>query len=267
MTDITFAIDPQAAHDAWVREHTWHLDLIPAIMDALVEATLPTIPVSRGGSRFDRDQVTGGGYFDATPTTQFDYTEVGGIRYQGAAGDARLLWSDLLEYLTAAIDAVEEPARRAPAVGATPNADPISARSEALLVVGWLIDHGEQIASAATLRREPDELFALIRRLRGVHGIFNSPRRTKPELCAICGEAQVRSVWVSGPNGAGSVEVKRCSTCGDETREEPAPQRHEITEVDGHPIQAVGGVSAADRAAFAAVLVKARADRIEREGS
>ena len=62
MTDITMAIDPDAAHDQWVREHEWHLGLVPAILEALVESTLPQLPVSRGGSRFDKDQITGGGF-------------------------------------------------------------------------------------------------------------------------------------------------------------------------------------------------------------
>ena len=46
----------------WVHSFEWHLSVVPALMDALVEATLPRIPVSRGGSRFDKDKITGGGF-------------------------------------------------------------------------------------------------------------------------------------------------------------------------------------------------------------
>lgn len=257
MTDLQI-IDPQAAHDQWVREHEWHLELVPAIIDALVESTLPQLPVSRGGSRFDKDQITGGGFYDTTPTVHFDYDRYAGIIKQGPAADARDLWLELVTYLDAAVQVVMTPIRSAPGVGYRVNADPLTAQGEALVTVGWLIDHGEQIAAASTLAKEPDELFRLIRHLRGRYGVFNSPRRRKPEACNICGEYQVRSTWVGSRIGPRSVEVKRCRTCGHETREEPTQGRRQITEIDGKPIQAPGGVSAADREAFAARLAAAR---------
>jgi hypothetical protein len=252
-------IDPDAAHDQWVREHEWHLELVPAIIDALVESTLPQLPVSRGGSRFDKDQITGGGFYDTTPTVHFDYDRYAGILPQGGAADARELWDELLDYLHAAVKVVEKPTRNPPTLASKPDADPLTARGEALITIGWLIDHGEQIAAAATLAKEPDELFRIIRHLRGRYGVFNSPRRRKPEACDICGEYQVRSVWVGSRIGPRSVEVKRCSNCHHEIRgEEPAQGRRQITEIDGKPIQAPGGVSAADREAFAARLAAAR---------
>lgn len=264
MTDITMAIDPAAAHDLWVREHEWHLNLVPAIIDAIVEATLPKLPVSRGGSRFDKDQITGGGYFDAIPIDQFDYTG-GGFTYRGAAADARELWTELVEYLDAAVRVVEEPARPVPVVSSRPDADPLTAKGIALVTVGWLIDHGDQIAEAPVLTREPTDLFALIRRLRGRYGVFSGPRRQKPETCLVCGEPEVRSHWVNGTSGPRSVEVKRCRTCGDETRGPEPVERRVIAEINGHPIQARGGVSEADRAAFAAVLSVAKKDQSKGE--
>jgi len=258
MTDITMAIDPDAAHDQWMREHEWHLELVPSILEALVESTLPQLPVSRGGSRFDRDQITGGGFYDTTPTVHFDYDRYAGVIAQGGAADARELWDELIDYYSAAVSVVAKPTRIPPTVSIKPDADPLTARGEALITIGWLIDHGEQIAAAPTLAKEPEDLFVVIRHLRGRYGVFNSPRRRKPETCTVCGEYQVRSVWVGSRIGPRSVEVKRCRTCGNETREEPTPGRRQITEVDGKPIQALGGVSAADRAAFAARIAAAK---------
>lgn len=259
MNDQMTIIDPDAAHDQWVREHEWHLELVPAIIDALVEATLPQLPVSRGGSRFDKEQITGGGFYDTTPAVHFDYDHHAGVQRTGAAADAQELWLELVTYLDAAAQVVMSPMRDCPPVGYRVNADPLTARGEALLTVGWLIDHGEQIAAAPVLAKEPDELFRVIRHLRGRYGIFNSPRRQKPEACEICGEYQVRSSWVSSRIGPRSVEVKRCRNCGHEIRgEEPAQGRRQITEIDGKPIQAAGGLSQADREAFAATLAAAK---------
>ncbi len=262
MTDLQI-IDPDAAHDQWVREHEWHLEQVPAIIDALVEATLPQLPVSRGGSRFDKDQITGGGFYDSAPTVHFDYDTWAGVQPTGAAAEAQELWDELSVYFDAAVDVVTEPDRPAPDMARKVDADPLTARGQALIVIGWLIDHGEQLAAAPVLKIEPDDLFRLIRRMRGRHGVFNAPRRRKPELCMVCGEHQVITVWVSSPTGPRSVEVKRCRTCGNEERQETPQGRVEITEVDGKPIQAVGGVSAADREAFAATLAAARGQQNE----
>lgn len=257
MTDLQI-IDPDAVHDQWVREHEWHLELVPAIIDALVEATLPQIPVSRAGSRFDKEQITGGGFYDTTPAVHFDYDTHAGVQPTGPAADAQELWLELVTYLDAAVQVVMTPTRRSPAVGYRVNADPLTARGEALVTIGWLIDHGEQIAAAPVLAKEPEELFTLVRRLRGRYGVFNSPRRRKPEACEVCGEYQVRSVWIASRTGPRSVEVKRCSTCGNETRQETPQGRQEITQVDGRPIHASGGVSEADRTRFAALLAASR---------
>lgn len=264
MTDITRAIDPDAAHDQWVREHEWHLALVPGIMDAIVEATLPKLPVSRGGSRFDKDQITGGGFFDAIPTDQFDYNQ-GGFAYRGAAADARDLWGEVVVYLEAAVSVVAKPTRQAPVVSSSPDADPLTAKGIALVTVGWLIDHGDQIAEAPVLTREPTELFDLVRRLRGRYGVFSGPRRQKPALCEICAEWEVRSHWVNGTVGPRSVEVKRCRTCGHETRGEEPQERRLIAEIDGRPVQARGGVSQADRVAFAARVDEAKKQQTKGE--
>ncbi|MDA4893283.1 hypothetical protein PFZ55_41125 [Streptomyces sp. MS2A] len=268
MTEIIMAIDPAAAHHRWIREFEWHLDVVPAIMDALVEATLPKIPVSRGGSRFDKIQITGGGHIDNMALLDhFDVTSDGAMVPKGAAADARELWEWVSGYTEACSawlnrDVYAPWAADLPPVAPQVNPDPLTARSIALVTVGWLIDHAEPISEITELDEHRNEMFRLIRHLRGRYGVFNAPRRRPPELCVICGEIAVRSHWVSGTTGPRSVEVRRCSTCGDETREEaPAEERQEITEVDGKPVQAKGGVSEADRTRFAELLRTAREKR------
>lgn len=220
MTDLAF-IDPNAAHDQWVREHEWHLALLPDLVEAIVDACLPTIPVGLG-SRFDKDQLTGGGYLDNMRTLDAFIVSGGGrIVSQGAAADARELWGELLTYLEAAAQVVSRPIRPVPAVGRTVNADPLTARGEALIAAGWLIDHGDRIAEAPVLDKEPADLFTLIRHLRGRYGVFPHPRRARLALCTICGEAAVRTWWATSSDGRPrSIEVRTCSTCGDEHRED-----------------------------------------------
>lgn len=219
MNDLTLAIDPDAAHRNWVRAFEWHLDTVPLLIDALVEATLPTIPVSRGGSRFDRDQITGGGYRDNLQLLDhFDVANSGQLIRQGPAADAVELWSWIVGYARA-VDAWITAVRPAPVLPDNPSPDPLTARGEALVTAGWLIDHADQIATVPELEASREEMFTLIRRLRAQYGVHRHPRRARPAVCRVCGAAEVRSHWVTGPTGPGSVEVRTCRTCGDETRE------------------------------------------------
>lgn len=221
MTDITMAIDPEAAHRRWVHEFTWHLDIIPALMDALVEATLPRIPVSRGGSRFDKDQINGGGYFDNMHLLDaFDVTTEGTVVQKGAVADARELWSWIVQY-TRAVDAWIAPVRPAPTLTDNPDPEPLSARSVALVTAGWLIDHADQIADISELEEHREAMFALIRRRRGQYGVYNHPRRARPAVCTTCGERSVVIDLVDAGNGSPRpVQGGKCRTCGEVYRSE-----------------------------------------------
>ena len=212
MTDLVGMFDPHAAHDRWIKEHTWRIDLVPDLIYVIVEATLPQIPVGLG-SRFDGEQLTGGGYVDSM--RMLDRIDT------GAALDAREFWTEVYDYHQAAVRAVVKPSRPAPVLSPHPDADPLSARGTALLAVGGLIDHGEHIASAPVLDREPDALYVMIRHLRGRYGVFQHPRRQPLERCNVCGEVRVETRWATSKDGrARSVEVKRCAHCGHEIRED-----------------------------------------------
>ena len=109
------AIDPTATARRWSEKFTYHLDLIPIVLEAIVETTLPALGVSRGGSRFDRPQVTGGGYQDTMSAMLAVFDQSGradGIQPSAAVKDARELWSWLVEY-TQAVDAWIAPTRPA----------------------------------------------------------------------------------------------------------------------------------------------------------
>lgn len=216
MTDITMAIDPEAVHRRWVEQFTWHIDVVPPLMDALVEATLPRIPVSRGGSRFDKDQITGGGFLDNMQLLdQFDVTTDGVMVQKGAVADARELWSWVVQY-TAAVDAWIDAGRPKPVLTPNPDPDPLSARSTALITAGWLIDHANQIAPIHELDAHREEMFRLIRHLRGRYGVFNHPRRARPAVCTTCGERAVVLDWLDGANGSPRpVQGGKCRTCGE----------------------------------------------------
>lgn len=221
MTDITMAIDPDAAHRSWVHAFTWHLDIVPPLMDALVEATLPKIPVSRGGSRFDRLQITGGGYQDNMQLLDmFDVVGDGVMVQKGAIADARELWSWIVQY-TRAVDAWIAPARPAPTLTDNPNPDPNQARGEALVTAGWLIDHAALIAEVRELEEHREAMFALIRRLRGQYAVFNHPRRARPATCTTCGERAVVIDWIDAGNGSPKpVMGGKCRRCGEQYRAE-----------------------------------------------
>jgi len=221
MTDLSFVIDPDAVHRRWVHEHTWHLDIVPHLIDALVEATLPRIPVSRGGSRFDKDQITGGGWVDSLAALdQFDVTTDGTVVQKGAVADARELWDWLIGYTSAVAEWIE-PERPCPPLPGKVNPDPLTARGEALLIVGWLIDHADPISQVTELDTHRAEMFRLIRHLRGRYGVYDHPRRAKPAICRTCGERAVVIDWVDPGNGSPKpVMGGKCKTCGEVYRQD-----------------------------------------------
>lgn len=224
------AFDPGAPDRRWVAEFTWTLDIVPGLLEVLVDATLPTIPVGLG-SRFDKDQINGGGYRDNMQLLDRFVTGTEGRMHPvGAAADAVELWDWVRSY-TAAVEAWITPQRPTPPLPSKVNPDPLTARGEALLIVGWLIDHADQVVHLHELEDHRAEMFSLIRRLRGRYGVFNHPRRLPLEVCVVtdakgnivggCGETTVRTWWTTSRDGrARSIEVKSCLTCGDEHRED-----------------------------------------------
>lgn len=212
---IPLNFDPERRE--WRREFEWHLDIVPALMDTLVSLTLPTIPVSRGGSRFDKLQITGGGYIDNVPLDRFDVTADGAIVAAGAEADARELWSWLVEYTGAVAEWLGE---SCPTLEPAPNADPLLARSIALTTVGWLIDRADLIEPISELESHRVEMFTLIRRLRGLYGVHRHPRRVRAR-CGTCGARAVVVDWVDAVNGSPKPEqVGKCRMCGQVYRTE-----------------------------------------------
>lgn len=221
----TFAVDVE--HRKWVAEFTWHLDIVPVLLEVLVDAALPPIPVG-GGSVFDKDQITGGGYRDNMQILdRFEVHasgEIGGrlVDQRPAVADAIELWDWLTGYTTGASSWVNQyvtvpyPADLPPAMDRRPNADPLTARGLALVTVGWLIDRADLIAKFDALEPHREEMFALIRRLRGRYGVFNHPRRARPALCGTCGERAVVIDWIDGENGSPKpVRGGKCRNCGE----------------------------------------------------
>lgn len=156
------AIDPEAERRRWVQAFEWHLDLIPPVLDAVIMTTLPTIPVSRGGSRFDRDQVTGGGWIDnmSDPLRAFDQGEAAdGIAPSRAVADARELWAWLVGYMRAAGEWIPSPLQRGPILPDRVNPDPLTARALALTAVGWLIEVEDWVAPLVDLDEHRAEMF------------------------------------------------------------------------------------------------------------
>lgn len=198
-------LDPAARE--WRRSFEYHLDIVPPLMEILVWMTIPSIPVSRGGSQFDRPQVTGGGFVDNVPVIDTG---------RGPEADATFMWEWLVAY-TRAVTAWITPHRPAPVLPDTPDADPLTARSLSLVTVGWLIDHADLVRAVDELEQSREEMFATIRQLRGRYGVFPRPRRPRAR-CGLCGVVAVVVDWVTGEGGtARPVQVARCKACGDVT--------------------------------------------------
>jgi hypothetical protein len=225
MTIPLDAIDPEVHTLRWRRSFEHHLDLVPPVMDAVVSATIPHIPAGR----FDQDKVTGGGVVDNM--TAFlrgvDVDDTGRITDVGAAADAQHLWWWVVSFTRAVLSNVKV-VRSVPDLPEKPNADPLTARADALLIIGWLIDHADQIEQLTVYQDDIDEMFQEIRHLRGKYGVHERPRRPRAR-CAICGTVSVVVTWVDGPHGSPKpVKAGKCRECGQEYREpvEPVNEVH-----------------------------------------
>lgn len=196
------SIDPDAEHHEWVRSFTYHLDLLPPLMEVLIWMTIPGI----SASRFDQIKVAGGG----------ELNDIAKLLATGATTEPLLdavdIWGLVVEYVHS-VEASIAPTRQAPVLTTKPNPDPLLARSIALTTIGWLIDHADQIAHLQDDEYR-EHMFAEIRRLRGRYGVFSTARRPKAR-CPICGEVKVSIVYVKATNGSPKpVRVARCGMCG-----------------------------------------------------
>ncbi|MFT4281201.1 hypothetical protein [Microbacterium sp.] len=212
MTIPLDAIDPAAASDRWARSFAYHLDLVPPIMDAIVTSTIPHVPASQL-----REKLTGGGQVDNMSLflRGVDVAVDGPARLvdAGAAADAQGLWWWVVRFVRA-VEANITPTRPVGALTEKPDADPLAARSTALLTVGWLIDHAPQIEHLSVYEQDIDEMFGLIRHLRGKYGVHPNPRRARSR-CSVCGMVAVVVQWVDAPNGSPKpLRAGKCRSCG-----------------------------------------------------
>lgn len=221
MTTIPLdAIDPEAHVLRWRRSFEHHLDLVPPVIDAVVSATIPHIRAAT----YDQDKITGGGVVDnMTPFLRgVEVGYSGTITDAGAAADAQHLWWWVVSFTRAVLSNVHT-RRSVPALPEKVNADPLTARNDALLIVGWLIDHADQIELLDGYHADIDTMFQEIRHLRGKYGVQDRPRRPRSR-CVTCGTVSVVVTWVDGPNGSPKpVKAARCTRCGQEYRDAPEP--------------------------------------------
>ncbi len=209
VTELGMAMDPVTARIAWIRQMEYHLGLVPLLLRTAINLgavlSAPHIPVSRGGSQFDRPQITGGGYYDGSPTM------LGGDAR--AADHATYLWELLAEYATAVSEWLG-------ADTAIPQRCPNTAggaHDAALLIVGTLLKYAAEVWQHRELEAFEQEMFSEIRRQqrRLIPQHDGMPQHARD--CTTCGEARaVRVVWVDGENGSPKPrQVAKCRVCGE----------------------------------------------------
>lgn len=218
-------VDLDAASREWRRQFEWHLDQVPPLMETMSMLSTTLLRASR----VDQVKISGGGFIDNVPVTD-----------RGAGVDADELWTWVVAYTRAVVawiapqlqpddrPAIAHDQRTWTAVAPRPDADPLSARSTALVTIGWLIDHVELIEPIRELDAHRDTMFALIRRLRGRHRGSHTARRARPRICGICGQCAVLVDWIDAPNGSAKpIQVGRCKVCGQIYTETPNHHRSE----------------------------------------
>lgn len=197
--------DDQAEHDyrQWVESWLYHLDQIPRLLETTSLLALPTVRASRT----DQVKITGGGYIDNVPITD-----------GGASTDGNLLWATLCAYLHAVSTHTDSvpPLAQHPRLWRLPAGEaPTEARAHAIEATGWLADLVDHVIDWPDLAYLEDELFALVRRLKGRYRSAGTVRRARPRICGVCGECAVLIDWVDGANGSPKpVQVGVCKVCG-----------------------------------------------------
>lgn len=205
MIGLEYAIDADAARHQWERQLEYHLGLVPKLLGAMLALAEPSVGVSRGGSQFDRPQITGGGYHNETPTAHID---------ERAAGDAVYLWGLLAEYAEA-VSAWMGAGTRIPVK--CPGSSQV-AHDTALLIVGTLIDHAAEIWEHRQLDAFEVEMFGEIRRQQYRYLPKHDGLPQHARACVTCGsERAVRVRWVDGVDGSPKPrQVGVCRVCGQE---------------------------------------------------
>lgn len=212
MTIPVNAIDPEAEYREWVRRYEWHLDRVPEILTALLTEAEPNVPVSRGGSRFDRLQITGGGHIENIPDVL--------PRDQPAILDATTLWAQFVGYLEAVRAHTGEALPLTPEAITWGRGRPLTevatrtVADQATIATGWLVDRVHHIVDWPDLGPTEDELQSTVRHLRGKWGVHSRPRFER-EPCSTCGSRAVLAGWADTPEGA--VKTLRCRRCGETT--------------------------------------------------
>lgn len=221
---IDHATALEREHRTWHEQFTYHLDLVPPILDAIVTMTIPAIHATQ----LDKPRLSRSKHVDNMGILDhLDNTDDGTIVTIGAATDAQALWDWLTAYTTA-VDDWTHTADPAPALAAKVNPDPLTARAQALTTIGWLINHADEIQPIHELDQHRDEMFTLIRHLRGRYGVHPHPRRTRPRTCTTCGKRAVTTSWADNPNGSPKpIRIARCRNCGQEYTEETMTTNHE----------------------------------------
>lgn len=199
---MTALLDVELAK--WTRRFEWHLDLVPKLLGAQLTLAAPSVGVSRGGSQFDRPQITGGGYYDSTPTASTD---------QHAAADATYLWTLFAEYVTAVSAWLGAETR----IPVNCPGSSLVAHDTALIIVGTLATHAAEVHEHRELDDYETEMFTEIRRMQRrylpQHEGVQQHARDCLESCG--GVRTVRAVYVDADNGSPRpVLVAKCTTCG-----------------------------------------------------
>lgn len=217
MTDLHFLVDSETARVAWTRQAEYHLGLIPQLLRTTIGMAEvlgePHVPVSRGGSQFDRPQITGGGYYDTVPV-------MGHAGDGRAAADGPYLWALLADYAESVSEWLGAGTR-------IPHVCPktaASAHDAALVIVGTLLKHAPEVWAHRELEVFEGEMFREVRRMqrRYLPDDLGVPQHAR--TCTVCGsERAVRVRWVDGVAGSPRPrQIGVCRVCGQEYTSEGA---------------------------------------------
>ncbi len=203
MTGYEVDAEEQAAYDyqRWVTSYVWHTDQLPLLIETTGTLALPASGCHGVGRRSTGRRSPAGGTTTASPSATGEPPTTPGNCGPCCGGYLEQVHSRLPAAPTIAPRRAGERRHRPP--------DRVHRHRVAR-------GRRRAISDLHDVAPVEDDLFALIRRLRGRYATAGTARRAHPRTCTTCGEAAVVVDWMDGANGSPRpVQVGVCRSCGE----------------------------------------------------
>lgn len=200
-------LTPDEQWRRWIERYSWHLDLIPGLLEHIRAEIIPLAATRYDAVRVDvsRDGAPVPFRVDSLDTSDELWAAL--IQY---AENVDQLLRQHAPVILAPLPHASRWRTRGEAQGIRAGAD---VRHDAFAITAWLIDRVAYIAPLTELGDSEDYLFTMIRRLRARYLTSPAPRAPR-RACELCLVGQVTVTFTEAPISTKGERVAKCNLCG-----------------------------------------------------